>query len=419
MIQTYSLSPGVTLRYCPDHRFKKAALSLQLLRPMCRQESAMNALLPAVLMRGTRQLPDIRAITQHLDECFGGSASALVRRCGDIQTVGFYFTFLEDRYTLHGEPVLAPMLELLRQLLLEPALEEGAFLKEFVEGEKKNLISTIETRRNDKRVYAADRLMEALCGEDSFAVPRLGDAKSVQAITPQALYRHYRAILGHSPAQIFYIGSAPAETVMERLRPVAEALATDAPMPAHMPFAAAEAHAEEEEQPLQQSKLCLGFTSGIDYRSELHGAMMVLCSIYGGGMTSKLFTHVRERLSLCYYAGSVYFGSKGLMTVSAGIEDASYESARREILEQLEQCRRGNITERELEAGKAAVLSSLDATPDSPGSMEGYYGTAFISGFDRTLEEYRAAVEAVRAEDVIRAARACRLQAEFYLKGTA
>ena len=90
MIETRKLSPGVTPRCFQDRRFKQGCLSIQLLRPMCREESAMNAILPAVLMRGCRQYPDLRAITHRLDDLYGAAVSALVRRMGDIQTVGFY-----------------------------------------------------------------------------------------------------------------------------------------------------------------------------------------------------------------------------------------------------------------------------------------------------------------------------------------
>ena len=44
MIHTFELFPGVTLRCYPDHRFKHSCLSLQLVRPMCQEEAAFNAL---------------------------------------------------------------------------------------------------------------------------------------------------------------------------------------------------------------------------------------------------------------------------------------------------------------------------------------------------------------------------------------
>ena len=118
MIQTTTLLPGVTLRCFADARFKQGCLSLQLVRPMCAEEAALNALLPAVLLRGCRSCPDLRSITMRLDDLYGASVGTLVRRVGDYQTTGLYCSFIDDRYTLAGDRVLAPMTDFLRQLLL-------------------------------------------------------------------------------------------------------------------------------------------------------------------------------------------------------------------------------------------------------------------------------------------------------------
>ena len=128
MYQMIQLTPGVNLRYIPDSRFKKSALSIQLLRPMCQMESALNALLPAVLLRGSARHTDLRAITEELDDLYGASLSALVRRIGDVQTVGFYASFMEDRFAMPGDQVLEPMIRFVQETLLEPLVENFGFL---------------------------------------------------------------------------------------------------------------------------------------------------------------------------------------------------------------------------------------------------------------------------------------------------
>ena len=125
MIETISLSPGVTLRCCRDARFKQGCLSIQLVRPMTRQESAKNALLPAVLLRGTRSCPDLRAITLRLDTLYGASVNPLVRRVGDYQATGLYCSFMDDRFALPGDAVLQPMVAFLEELLLDSPVENG------------------------------------------------------------------------------------------------------------------------------------------------------------------------------------------------------------------------------------------------------------------------------------------------------
>ena len=88
MIETIPLLPGVTLRCCRDTRFKQGCLSFQLVRQMDSSEAAMNALFPSVLLRGTNRCPDLRSITEYLDELYGASISPLGRRVGDYQTTG-------------------------------------------------------------------------------------------------------------------------------------------------------------------------------------------------------------------------------------------------------------------------------------------------------------------------------------------
>ena len=175
MIETKTLLPGVTLRSCRDDRFKQGCLSFQLVRPMAKEESAKNVLIPSVLLRGTKRCPDLRAITENLDELYGASVSPLVRRVGDYQTTGLYCGFMDDRFALPGDRVLAPMLRFLEEILLDFPTEGEGFLPAFVEGEKKNLISTIDSELNDKRTYAMGKLLKTMCRGDSFGLPRLGE----------------------------------------------------------------------------------------------------------------------------------------------------------------------------------------------------------------------------------------------------
>lgn len=418
MIQTFELLPGVTLRCFRDDRFKQGCLSVQLVRPMVREEAAINALLPAVLLRGTQKYPDLRAITLRLDDLYGASVSALVRRVGDYQTTGLYCAFMEDRFALEGDRIMEPMVDFLRQLLLDPVTEDGGFSRDFVESEKKNLISTIETELNDKRAYAAGRLLRTMCKADSFGVPRLGDKEKVEEIDHRSAYAHYQKILAESPVAMFYVGSGEPEQVAALLKPMFAGIERNyVNLQPQTPFSDGGEEHNEEQMEVTQGKLCMGFVTPITNRTEDFAAMQVLNTLFGSGMTSKLFMNVRERMSLCYSIGSGYYGSKGIITVNAGIDTDKETVVREEILRQLEQCRQGNITEDELRSAKEAILSGLRGVHDSPGAIENYHGTTCISGFPLTLEQYRQAVEQVNAKQAAAAAHTIRYHSSFLLKG--
>ena len=417
MIETLMLHPGVTLRCFRDSRFKHSCLSIQLVRPMCREEAALNAILPAILLRGCRNYPDLRAITLRLDDLYGASVNALVRRIGDYQTTGLYCSFMDERYALDGDTILAPMIDLLRQLLLDPVTENGHFSAEIVESEKKNLISTIESELNDKRAYAAGQLLRAMCGSDSFGVPRLGDKENVAAIDAGTLFAHYQRILRESPVELFYVGSAAPEEMAALLTPLFKTDTNRDPLPPQTPFHPCEGQHLSETMDVTQAKLCMGFTTPITNRSARFAAMQVFNTLYGAGMTCKLFMNVREKLSLCYAISSGYYGSKGILTVSAGIDTDKEELTRQEIFRQLEACRTGDFTVQELDAAKEAIVSSIRAVHDAPGAIAAYYSTAALSGARLSLADYRTAVENTTAEQVAEAARSVQLHSSFILKG--
>lgn len=418
MIQTIVLQPGVTLRCFPDKRFKQACLSLQFVRPMCREEAPYNALLPEVLLRGTQQHPDLRDITLRLDDLYGASVGALVRRVGDYQTTGLHCSFIEDAYALDGDAILEPMIDFLRELLLEPALENGVFRQEYVESEKRNLILAIESQRNDKRAYAAAQMLKTMCREDAFGVPRLGDKELAAAIDAQSLYAHYCRILKESRIELFYVGSAQPSVVAELLRGVFEGVSREyRPLPEQTPLRVGECCEKTEEMEIAQGKLAVGMVTPITFADPRFAAMQLCNTIFGGGMTSKLFMQIREKQSLCYDIGSGYYGTKGIVSVSAGIDCDQKEPVLQRIKELLEDCVNRRITDDELTAAKQALLSSLRGTHDSPNAIESYYTTAALSGLGKTPAEYMQALEQVTLAQVAEAAATVRVHTVYFLKG--
>ena len=418
MIETTEILPGVVLRCCRDTRFKQGRLSFQFVRPMEKAEGAMNALLPDVLLRATEVHPSLRSINQHLDANYGVGLGALVRRVGDYQTCGFGFTMLEDRFALAGESVLAGVLDFLEEVLTRPLVRDNAFLPDIVESEKKNLIATIESELNNKAGYAMGKLLKSMCRADTFGLPRLGEKEDVAAVQPKALYDHFLRIRRESRIEVFYVGSADSQKIGARVRNLVGKWERNyGNLPAQTLFTPVEGEHLTENMEIAQGKLCMGFITPVYNRHPQFAAFQVFNVIFGAGMTSKLFRNVREKLSLCYSVGSSYYGSKGILTVAAGIDFDKEEAARREILRQLELCRAGEITHEELTAAKAAIRSGLSATHDTPGAIEGYYSTAALSGMTMTPAEYLEAVERLTIEEVVAAANTASYHSSFFLKG--
>ena len=62
---------NVFLTYLPASKFKTSVLSAHLVTPLSKETASANALLPAVLRRGTMRCPDMESLSAALDTLYG------------------------------------------------------------------------------------------------------------------------------------------------------------------------------------------------------------------------------------------------------------------------------------------------------------------------------------------------------------
>ena len=416
------LAPCVYLTALRTDRFKTGFLSASLLTQLTREKAAGNAVLPYVLRRGTASAPDMRALSARLDALYGASVEPLVRKLGEIHAVGFYASFPQDRFLPGDTQVLRDVAALMGELWLSPNTRGGLFLPDYVDSEREKLLERLEAMRNDRRSWAVRRLVENMCAMEDYAVSAMGSEDEAENIHYVRLTKDYRTLLAASPIEFFYCGDQAGEPVAELLHnalmllPRGEVdpdLGTDVRMNA----LEAEPRYFTEEMDVTQGNLAMGFRLGKCMEDPDEPAVRVFNAVFGGGPTSKLFSNVRERLSLCYYANSTIDLHKGLLVVSSGIDFDKYDAAKDEILAQLEAMRRGEITPEELDAAKKYAANGMRTLADTPAALENFYLSQAVNGTDASPMDLAALMEEVTAEEVAEIARGVELDAVFFLKG--
>lgn len=413
------LLPDVFLTVLHTDKFRTNCLSVSLLRPLCREEAAYNALLPDVLLRGCALCPDMGAISAWLDCRYGAGVQATVRKKGEVQAIGFFMDYMDEKFAQSGEDLTGDMCRLLGSFLLEPVLDNGVFRQDYVDGEKVNLINAIMSQINDKRVYASTRLRQEMFPEEPYGVSKNGEKEQVETITPESLYQHYRRILATSRIELVFAGRADVNKLKTALTAALRDLPREQTVSIQTTLGPMPQTVKErtETMDVTQGNLVMGFRTGVTSRDAEYPAMMLFNGVFGGSLTSKLFMNVREKLSLCYYASSGLDRFKGIMIVASGVDMDKYQQAREEIMRQLTACRTGNITPQELEATRSYILSNLRSSGDSLMRMEDFYLGQLVGGFDDSPEDLMDKLSQVTLDDVIRAANSTVLDTVFFLKG--
>ena len=407
---------NVYLTYLPAKKFKTSCFSAHLVTPLRKDTASYNALFPAVLHRGTMRCPDMEQLSAAMDCLYGAQISPTVRKRGETQCVGFVGTVVDDKFALGGEHLLEPAAQLMGELLLDPVTRGGRFLSEYVESEKVNLMDAIRSIRNDKRDWADLRLLQEMCADEPYGVSRWGDEETVKKINNQKLYQHYQSLLPQSRMELFYCGSAEQHRVEDALCDAFAALCRGKAVEiesARRYAAPSEPRVVTETMDVTQGKLSMGFRCG----SNDVPALIMANLIFGGSSNSKLFLNVREKLSLCYYASSSYVRSKGIITVSSGIETKDYDRAYEEIMHQLSAVQNGEWEDWELEGARSTMLSSLQSLHDSQGALENFYLGQVATGQSDTPEEMAEQIRQVTPERICAAAQSVELDTVYFLKG--
>ena len=414
--QRIRLAEGVYLTYLPARKFKTSLLSAQFITPLQEKTASVYALLPAVLRRGTVRFPDMGSLSAELDRLYGTQIDYTIRKKAESQCVGFVASFIDDSFVPGGEKLLEPVADLLGELICAPATRNGRFLPEYVEGERTNLVEAIRGVLNDKRDYADLRLLQEMCGGEPYGVSRLGDVKSAEKVSPQRLYSGYADLISTARLELFYCGSARLDRVEGALlrafsalpRKNIRELTLSVPHPVRE-----EPKRVTEEMDVTQGKLGMGFSCGSDDFT----ALLLGNTLFGGSSNSKLFLNVREKLSLCYYASSLYHRQKGIITVSSGVEFADYQRAYDEILAQLKAVQEGRLEDWELEGARSTLLNAYTSMGDSQSRLENFYLGQAATGQSDTPEELAAEVRQTAPERIFSAMETVRLDTVYFLKG--
>ncbi|MCH5296647.1 MAG: insulinase family protein [Ruminococcus sp.] len=416
-INRNEIAKGVFFNSIKDNRFKTMKITANMIVPLTKENASANALLCGVLSHSCKAYPDFTELSRKLSSLYGADLGTSVRKIGDNQILRISASALDDRYVFDGDSVALELSELLCNVIFEPNLTNNAFSETDVEQEKRQLLDVIDSEFNDKRIYANGQLIKNMCSDEVFGIKRFGTAEKIKECSPQSLFDTWKNLLKTARFEIMYVGESSSKKAEEvfanafngidrQPQFVNTEVVREASEPKHI----------IEEMELSQSKLVMGFRAGTSIPDEDVNATRLMCAILGGTASSKLFCNVREKQSLCYYCSSSYDRVKGIITVDSGVEGDNIKKAEQGILNEIEEMKKGNITDFEMNATKMAIVNSFYSTNDTVGGIEAWYINQLFDEKFQSIEEISNAINAVTKEQVIAAAQKITLDTVYVLK---
>ncbi|MBQ8164505.1 MAG: insulinase family protein [Clostridia bacterium] len=426
---------GIEFYYIENSNFKSDTVTVNFCDRLDAKRAYKNAVIPALLWRGCRDYPTSKKLTVKCQELFGTAFMTDVGKRSEIQHMLFMVDFLKDEYVkafdgeenFDDEYIAKEAFKLLIKVLTDPVTEGSGFSEKYFKQECTNLNNDIYAEKNDKHHYAMRRCREVMFAGEAFAVSELGYAEDGENLSSEELYDYYRSyFLKKVPCRVFYCGKKRPDALVDMFR---EAAATGVfgdgeRGGAYIDYVEKHYISREEikslteEYEISDGKLVMGFRTNTPQDSDGFFPLVLMNTVYGGGTSSKLFKNVREKNSLAYYAGSRVSAVKGVMFVTAGISPDKFDTARAIILEQLDEIKKGNITDEEFEAAKNNIINNLRNLAEDQYSLLDYYLDQSFLNKSYALDEYISNIEKVKKEQLPEVAKKIQLDTVYFMKGT-
>ena len=437
------IKQGINIHNIKTNKFKTNLYAVFLAVPLNRENVTKNALLPAVLRRGTSNINSQDLISKKLEEMYGASFDCGVEKTGDNQIIKFYLETLNEAFLPEKEELDKKCLELLFDIILNPLVENNGFKPEYIESEKKKLKQIIEGKIDNKRAYSFERCIEEMFKNEPYGLYKYGYVEDLEKITPQNLYEHYKEFIKKCKIDIFVSGNLDGneqkqqcnDTETEKslnqmqANPICKIIESNKHIQELAPrnpeyivnkekseiIPKREENTIEEKMQVGQGNLVIGLSSNGQMENEKY-VMSVYNAILGGGANSKLFQNVREKNSLAYTAGSTFRRQKNTIFIRCGIEIENYQKALDTIKEQIEDMKNGNFTEENMENAKKLIVSSIKGiSSEQDTEITYYYGQELSDSFS-TLDEYIEKINNVNKQNVEELAKEIWVNTVYFLR---
>ncbi|MCB5954857.1 EF-P 5-aminopentanol modification-associated protein YfmF [Enterococcus sp. CWB-B31] len=416
---TVKLAKGVNLHVLPTEKYKTIRIFMRFNTKLDRKIITKRTLLSSLMETNSLNYPDQTLMSEKLAELYGAGFGLNVNKKGNLHWLNLSMSIVNDKY-LNGTDVLGEAVSFIKEIVFFPHIIEDHFDQETFDREKENTAAYLKSVNEDKQTYAALSLQNLYFSDsEDQRIPSFGTLEDLEKETAQSMAAYYSQMIREDQVDIFVLGDVEEKQIHQLFSalPFTDREEGIGEIYYHHSISNVIKERSDQEE-LAQSKLNIGYDTNIFYGDQDYFSLQIFNGVFGGFPHSKLFMNVREKENLAYYASSSLDTFRGMLTVQTGIDGRNREKVLRLVATELENMRRGQITEEELSQTKAMLKNQYLLSLDNGAAvLESAYMDFLLPETQLSAEEWIRRMEAVTIKDIQKIAEGISMQAIFFLEG--
>ena len=409
----YDMS-GYFLHVIETDKFKTININLNIKRESKKEEITLRELLINTLIDSSKKFPTRKEIEIETEELYGLGLNINLINSGKCNMISLNETFLNNKYI--DDDILERSIAYLNEIVFNPNVEDNEFNINSFNLAKRIVKNNIESLKDNPSSYGRHCLLKEINPNNPLAfIPNIDE---LERITPTELYEYYKNVIENDEINIFIIGDINSEDVKKIFEKTFKIKSRKTNKINHyiLEHNTGDGKVYKETLPINQSKLLMGYNFEEITNFENKYVSSMLSYILGGSADSMLFKVVREKESLCYSINSGYNQLTGILIIHAGIDGDKYEKTKELITNQIEEIKKGNFTDEDLDNGKKIYKNSALELFDSPNSIINMYMSHEFINSD-LYEDKIKNIDKVTKEDIIALANKLHLNKIVLIEG--
>jgi predicted Zn-dependent peptidase len=382
------LKNGLTLLTVPIEGAASITMSIFVKAGSRYEEKRINGIshfLEHLHFKGTKKYPNAKKLSETVDE-IGGEFNA---NTGKEHTQYFIRSAYEH---------MPLVFDVLTDMLKNPIFDEKEMNRE-----KGVIIEEINMYKDNPQIHVESLFEETLWNDQPLGRDIAGTAEVIRSIT-KADILDYRNRFYQPSNMIVAVSGNFDQKKLEDL--VAEHW-LNVPNKKVNGFKAV--HEKQsiprlsvENKITEQAHMIVGFCA-YPYKHKNNYPLRILSTVLGGGMSSRMFLRIRERMGLAYYVSTSFnnYLDSGNFFVQSGLKVASAPQALEVILDELRKVRDQGVTAKELKKAQEYIKGKIALAMEDPHEkLEWYLGQEAFTGRVRTIKQAFEELDKVTLDQV-------------------
>jgi predicted Zn-dependent peptidase len=325
------------------------------------EEAGISHFAEHLFFKGTQRRPTSKEITQDI-EGVGG----IINGSTDKEVTAFWCKVASSHFPI--------ALDVLSDLLLN-----SRFDKKEIEQERRIIGEEINMNLDLPQQRVNTLIDELLWPDQPLGRDVIGYKETVSSITRKQLLNYVTRRYMPNNTVLSIAGNIHHGEAMDQIEPLFNKWAAGELTTGYITNDnQTEARLRIESKDIEQAHLCLA-VHGFSYSHPQRFTLDLLNTVLGGGMSSRLFTEIREHRGLAYdiYSSTDHFLNSGSLTIYAGVDPKKVEIAVAAILEELSKIKQGT-TASELTRAKELSKGRLHLRLEDSRNVALWYGSQEI-----------------------------------------